>query len=144
MHTGDPVWRELAGDVFSTPDNPIDSFNVYHDDSETIQQELERFLGGNSTADVLIVHSLLADHSAHKSDTSSPAHPAIHAALLQLNRHLQYITSHLPNDTLLLVFGDHGLSHKGNHGGATLEETTTGLCAVSRSVSLAPFRVSIR
>ena len=55
MHTGDPVWRELAGDVFSTPDNPIDSFNVYHDDSETIQQELERFLGGNNTADVLIV-----------------------------------------------------------------------------------------
>ena len=140
-HTGDPVWRELAGDVFSTPDNRIDSFNVYHDDSETIQRELELFLSDNCTADVLIVHPLLADHNAHKSDTSSPAHPAIHAALLQLNRHLQYITTHLPNDTLLFVFGDHGLSSKGNHGGSTLEETTTGLCVVSRSIPLAPFRV---
>ena len=141
VHTGDPVWRELAGDVFSTSGDRIDSFNVYNDDSETIQHELELFLSENCTADMLIVHSLLVDHSAHKSDTSSPVHPAIHAALLQLNRHLQYVTTHLPNDTLLFVFGDHGLSHKGNHGGSTLEETTTGLCVVSRSISLDPFDV---
>ena len=143
IHTGDPVWRELAGNVFETTHSVEDSFNVYHDDSQTIQNVLESFLAGNATADVLVVHSLLVDHNAHKTDTSSPSHPAINAALRQFNQHMQYAVSHLPDNTLLFVFGDHGLSRKGNHGGATIDEVTTGLCVHSHSVPLPPFTVFV-
>jgi phosphatidylinositol glycan class O len=28
----------------------------------------------------------------------------------------------MDNDTILMVFGDHGMTHDGNHGGASQEE----------------------
>lgn len=139
-HVGDPVWRELGGDVFSNAQDAVDSFNVYSDDSDVIQAELEAFVSSSST-DVLVVHSLLVDHNAHKTGTSSPSNPHIRYALRQFNRHIEYLLHHLPPHTLLLVFGDHGLSKWGNHGGATHDEVTTGLCAVSSSYSLHPFAV---
>ena len=138
-HTGDYVWRELGGDVFSNDLKESDSFDVYVDDTEDIQEALESFV--TSTTDVLIIHSLLVDHNAHRTSTSSPSHHAIYDALLKFNKHLSYITSHLPTNTLLLVFGDHGLSAWGNHGGATYDEVTTGICAYSSSYELQPFTV---
>ena len=138
-HTGDYVWRELGGDVFSNDLKESDSFDVYVDDTEDIQEALESFV--TSTTDVLIIHSLLVDHNAHRTSTSSPSHHAIYDALLKFNKHLSYITSHLPTNTLLLVFGDHGLSAWRNHGGATYDEVTTGICAYSSSYELQPFTV---
>jgi hypothetical protein len=38
----------------------------------------------------------------------------------------------LPDDTLLLMFGDHGMTDSGDHGGATDEETISGLFVYSR------------
>lgn len=141
VHTGDHVWRELGGDVFSNDPPESDSFDVYVDDTDDIQEALEAFV--ESSTDVLIVHSLLVDHNAHRTSTSSPSNPAIYDALLKFNQHLSFITSHLPNNTLLLVFGDHGLSTWGNHGGATYDEVTTGLCAYTSSYNLRPFTVKV-
>ena len=140
-HVGDHVWRELGGDVFSNELKESDSFDVYIDDTDDIQEALESFV--RSDTDVLIIHSLLVDHNAHRTSTSSPSHPAIYDALLKLNQHLAFITSHLPSNTLLLVFGDHGLSTWGNHGGATYDEVTTALCAYSSSYELRSFTVGI-
>ena len=144
-HVGDPLWRDLAGeDAFVNPISTIDSYNVYEDDSQSIQSTLESFLqvGGDLyQTDVLIVHSLLVDHNAHRTSSSSPSNPSIRDSLLQFNRHLQYTISHLPSNTLLLIFGDHGLSQFGNHGGASEDEITTGLCAISSSYELQPFPV---
>ena len=80
------MWRELGGDVFSNSAPPVDSFNIYNDDSEAIQQKLEEFVS-SSEIDILVVHSLLVDHNAHKTGTSSPSDPHIYRALLQFNRH---------------------------------------------------------
>ena len=99
---------------------------MYVDDSNEIQQEIDRFF--QSADDMLIIHSLLLDHCAHRTSSSSPATPSIYSSLLQLNHHLSSIVNQIQNDTLLLVFGDHGLSRFGNHGGATKDEITTGLC----------------
>ena len=142
-HVGDPVWRELAGPVFRNEQSDIDAYNVYTDDSEEIQRAIDAYVTSPSPPDVLILHSLLVDHNAHKSSTSSPSSPPIHSSLLQFNRHLFSLVSRLPNDTLLLVFGDHGLNAHGTHGGATHDERTTGLCAFSSSYSLGPFTVSV-
>lgn len=144
-HVGDPLWRDLAGeDAFINSLPSIDSYNVYEDDSQSIQSTLESFLqvdGDLYQTDMLIVHSLLVDHNAHRTSSSSPANPSIRNSLIQFNRHLQYTISHLPPNTLLLVFGDHGLSQFGNHGGASEDEITTGLCAFSSSYELRPFSV---
>ena len=39
--------------------------------------------------------------------------------LQQMDRVLRGIVEALPPDTLLLVFGDHGMTADGNHGGET-------------------------
>ena len=140
-HVGDPVWRELAGPVFRNEQSDVDAYNVYTDDSEEIQEAIDAYVTSPSPPDVLILHSLLVDHNAHKSSTSSPSSPPIHSSLLQFNRHISSLVSRLPNDTLLLVFGDHGLNAHGTHGGATHDERTTGLCAFSSSYPLGPFTV---
>ena len=45
----------------------------------------------------------------------------------------------LPEDTLLLCFGDHGMTDGGNHGGATSAETDSGLFVYSkRPLAAAP------
>lgn len=142
-HVGDPVWRELAGPVFQNEQSDVDAYNVYTDDSKEIQRAIDAYVTSTSPPDVLILHSLLVDHNAHKSSTSSPSSPPIHTSLLQFNRHLSSLVSRLSNDTLLLVFGDHGLNAHGTHGGATHDERTTGLCAFSSSYPLGPFTVPL-
>lgn len=140
-HIGDPVWRELAGDVFNNSINSVDSYDVFIDDSDVIQEKIDDFF--RSSYDLLIIHSLLVDHNAHKTSSSSPTTPAIYSSLLQFNAHLSSILRQIKNDTLLFVFGDHGLSSLGNHGGATIDEITTGLCVYSPNRQLKPFDVLI-
>jgi phosphatidylinositol glycan class O len=41
--------------------------------------------------------------------------------------------SKLPEDALLFVFGDHGMTDSGEHGGASLEETDSALFIYSPS-----------
>ena len=52
VHTGDHVWRELGGDVFSNDPPESDSFDVYVDDTDDIQEALEAFV--ESSTDVLM------------------------------------------------------------------------------------------
>lgn len=109
------------------------------DDSKEIQEAIDSFF--QSDDDVLIIHSLLVDHNAHKTSTSSISNSFIHDSLLQFNSHLSSIFQQMKNDSILLVFGDHGLSDHGNHGGATHDEITTGLCVYSPTIPLRPFSV---
>lgn len=109
------------------------------DDSKEIQEAIDSFFQSND--DILIIHSLLVDHNAHKTSSSSISNSFIHNSLLQFNSHLSSILQQMKNDSILLVFGDHGLSDSGNHGGATHDETTTGLCVYSPTIPLRPFSV---
>lgn len=64
--------------------------------------------------------------------------------LNQMNEVLKQLKSSIDEDTLLLVFGDHGMTEDGNHGGSTELETDSALFAYSkRTINLGSNRASV-
>jgi predicted AlkP superfamily pyrophosphatase or phosphodiesterase len=80
--------------------------------------------------DLLIAHFLGVDHIGH---THSAFHPLMRQRLHDMDALLLRVIEALPADTLLLLFGDHGMTDAGEHGGATPEETDSGLFVYSKT-----------
>ncbi len=79
--------------------------------------------------DVLVAHFLGVDHVGH---THGPTHAAMKAKLNQMDDVLVDVAAALPDDALLVVMGDHGMTAQGNHGGNTAEEVTAALLLVAK------------
>ena len=79
--------------------------------------------------DVVVAHFLGVDHVGH---THGPTHPAMQSKLHQMDNMLADLAAALPDDSLLVVMGDHGMTAQGNHGGNTAEEVTAALMLVSK------------
>lgn len=80
-----------------------------------------------------IGHFLGVDHVGH---TFSPLHSAMGEKLQEMDTTLKRVIAELKSktelhDTLLVVFGDHGMTTSGNHGGASVEEREAGLLVYS-------------
>ena len=54
---------------------------------------------------------------------------------------LRSVIAKLDNDTLLLVFGDHGMTKTGDHGGDSWDETQAGLFIYSATKSFHSLKV---
>src|SRR5205823_2318702 len=61
-----------------------------------------------------------------------PDHPAMHDKLLQMDTVLRDVVRELPDDTLLVVLGDHGMDGKGDHGGESDDEIEAALWMYSK------------
>ncbi|KAF0711528.1 Aste57867_5222 [Aphanomyces stellatus] len=131
---GDDTWDTLYPGAFLRKYS-YDSFNVK--DLHTVDNGvLDHFFPELETRDdwdVLIAHFLGVDHVGH---TFGPNHPAMESKLAQMNAFLRDLTAKLPDDTLAVVLGDHGMSTDGNHGGATDDETGAALFLYSKSLPL--------
>eukprot|EP01038_Epipyxis_sp_PR26KG_P011515 gene11515-15425_t len=79
--------------------------------------------------DLFIAHFLGVDHIGHTY--SAHAYPIMADRLMEMDEIIYNVTLHLPDDTLLLVFGDHGMTDQGEHGGASDDETLSGLFVYS-------------
>ena len=75
-------------------------------------------------------HFLGVDHCGHRF---GPYHPAIGEKLQQMNTMLGSVMDELSDDTVLLVFGDHGMTRSGDHGGDSSDEVSSALFVYSRS-----------
>eukprot|EP00750_Incisomonas_marina_P019165 INCI3240.4.p1 GENE.INCI3240.4~~INCI3240.4.p1 ORF type:complete len:977 (+),score=119.90 INCI3240.4:1013-3943(+) len=62
------------------------------------------------------------------------------AKLLQMDQILRDIVLQIDDSTLLVVFGDHGMTPDGNHGGASEFETGAALFCYSKNRTLRPSR----
>ncbi|CAN8005933.1 unnamed protein product, partial [Ixodes pacificus] len=69
--------------------------------------------------DVLVAHFLGVDHCGHWLGKN---HPEMAAKLTQLDNVIRNVTSLLPDDALLVVMSDHGMTMDGDHGGETEDE----------------------
>ncbi|KAG0411633.1 hypothetical protein HPB47_011237, partial [Ixodes persulcatus] len=69
--------------------------------------------------DVLVAHFLGVDHCGHWLGKN---HPEMAAKLTQLDNVIRNVTSLLPDDALLVVMSDHGMTTDGDHGGETEDE----------------------
>lgn len=82
--------------------------------SETAEQAPDDY------ARLIIGHLLAVDHVGHRHHAS---HPAMYKKLSDINEMLRNVTKRLREErqtsmrTLLVVFGDHGMTNSGDHGG---------------------------
>ena len=89
-----------------------------------IKHLLPEIKGLNGNWDVIIAHFLGVDHCGHRY---GPSHPEMSRKLDQMNNVLQEIIDTIEDDTLLAVFGDHGMTSHGDHGGSTEAEIASSL-----------------
>src|ERR1700679_2961727 len=81
---------------------------------------------GSEDWDVVIAHFLGVDHCGHRY---GPAHPEMGRKLKQLNEVVKDVVEYINqnDDTVLFVFGDHGMTKTGDHGGDTDNEVSSAL-----------------
>lgn len=133
---GDDTWMDLYPDSFEEA-FPYPSFNTRDLDTvdngclEKIPYLLRKLRGlTNSTQDsieVMVVHFLGVDHVGH---TYGPHNKYMAAKLSQMDNALDSILSRVEASSgchTTLIFGDHGMTEDGNHGGGTKEETHAAL-----------------
>jgi GPI ethanolamine phosphate transferase 3 subunit O len=82
---------------------------------------------GNFT--LLIGHVIGVDHAGH---TYSSSHSEIERKLRDTEKLIKDIIEEMDEDTVIMVFGDHGMTDDGNHGGASQTELRSVLFAYSK------------
>ncbi|KAF9039273.1 hypothetical protein BJ165DRAFT_1393353 [Panaeolus papilionaceus] len=137
---GDDTWMSVFPTVFETNLTfPYDSFNV--EDLHTVDNGviahlfplLEESTSPTGPFDLLIGHFLGVDHVGHRV---GPDHPSMRAKLQQMDDVVRRVVNDLPEDTLLIVMGDHGMDRAGDHGGDGELETSSGMWIYSKGEKL--------
>ena len=129
VFAGDYIWMAMFSQYFDRA-YPQPSFNVNDLDTLDIEasgdiiREIEL---GNFT--LLLGHVIGVDHAGH---TFSASHSEIERKLNDTEEIIKEIISRMSEDTTLLVFGDHGMTDDGNHGGASQNELRSVLFAYSK------------
>jgi len=130
VFAGDDTWMGLFPGRFHRA-YPFPSFDVWDLDtvddgvSRHLYQELER----PDQWDVFIGHYLGVDHAGHKF---GPNHPEMTRKLGQMNEVIGHVTSRMPEDCVLFVMGDHGMTMSGDHGGDSHDELSAALFIYSK------------
>ena len=134
---GDDTWLTLYPTAFSYA-MPYDSFLVT--DLHTVDQGVMGHFPALLTApeySLVVGHCLGVDHAGHRF---GPDSPAMFAKLAEMDDFILSLYEALPDDTLLVVMGDHGMTLGGDHGGASPDETDAGLLLMSTRHPLPPVR----
>eukprot|EP00940_MAST-03C_sp_MAST-3C-sp2_P000632 g632.t1 len=130
---GDDTWIKLFPGRF-VRSYPYPSFNVK--DLDTVDEGIADHLVPEMQRtdwDVIIAHTLGIDHVGHRF---GPLHPIMGEKLRRTDRLLAEVVKNMDDETILVVFGDHGMTEDGNHGGATSEETGAALFLYSKGNEL--------
>jgi phosphatidylinositol glycan class O len=131
---GDDTWTAMFS-PFINPNlsYPYDSLNVWdlHSVDNGVIKNVFPLLEmqNQSKWDVLIGHFLGVDHCGHRY---GPDHYAMKDKLEQLNDIIKKVMDKISDDTLLVVFGDHGMDSTGNHGGESDDEIEAALFMYSK------------
>lgn len=132
---GDDTWMAMFS-PFLNPNltYPYDSLNVWdlHTVDNGVIDHIFPLLEKEKQKewDVLIGHFLGVDHCGHRY---GPDHYAMKDKLTQLNDIVKKVMEEISDDTLLVVFGDHGMDSTGNHGGESDDEVEAALFMYSKN-----------
>jgi GPI ethanolamine phosphate transferase 3 subunit O len=127
---GDDTWIDLFPTQW-TEAHPFPSFNTR--DLDTVDNGCIEYLPPllddleKGLLDVVVAHFLGVDHVGH---TYGPNTEFMHHKLRQMDEILDSTLSQLESSKsciLTLVFGDHGMTEDGNHGGGTFDEVNAAL-----------------
>jgi GPI ethanolamine phosphate transferase 3 subunit O len=126
---GDDTWMALYPNRFNLS-HASDSFNTK--DLYTVDNHIEKYLLPLLTEndyDLFIAHFLGVDHVGH---THNAFHPLMKERLQRMDELIKETIEILDEGSLLVVFGDHGMSDDGNHGGASEEEVNSAIFFYSK------------
>ena len=125
VFAGDDTWMGLFPNRFQRA-YPYPSFDVWDLDTvdNGVTKHLMNELDHPQDWDVFIGHFLGVDHVGHKY---GPNHPEMTRKLSEMNSILEHVASHLPDDCVLFVMGDHGMTMTGDHGGDSHDEISAAL-----------------
>lgn len=135
---GDDTWLKVYPHLFDANWTwPFDSFNVedLHSVDAGVEQSIQPFLdGGVRSAQLtdwrlIVAHTLGLDHVGHRH---TPAHSAMTAKLKQMNQLVAEVARGIPEDSLLVLAGDHGMDAQGDHGGEGELEVGSGIWIYSK------------
>ena len=87
-------------------------------------------LKNGSQFDLLMGHIIGIDSAGH---TYHDSHPEIERKLLDTEHLIQEVMELMDDQTTLVVFGDHGMTESGNHGGGSENEMRTVLFAYQKT-----------
>ncbi|XP_076350150.1 phosphatidylinositol glycan anchor biosynthesis class O isoform X2 [Tachypleus tridentatus] len=121
---GDDTWKGLFPKKFHRS-YFYPSFNVK--DLHTVDDGIIKHLIPEMERkdwDIIIAHFLGIDHCGHRF---GPSHPEMTRKLAQINSIISSVASLINNDMVLFVFGDHGMTSSGDHGGDSRDELTSAL-----------------
>jgi len=134
---GDDVWERLFDlrDTFQASARAIASFDVKDVVSvdRGVREAFEELLAKPSEWDALVGHMLGADHVGH---TFGAKTSEMRDKLIENNEDIRRVAAAMRADeaykgAMLFVFGDHGMTDRGDHGGGTAEEVESFLLAYS-------------
>ncbi|XP_023226180.1 GPI ethanolamine phosphate transferase 3-like isoform X1 [Centruroides sculpturatus] len=121
---GDDTWESLYPGKFLRS-YAFPSFNVkdlHTVDNGIIQHLLPEM--EKTDWNVIISHFLGVDHCGHRY---GPSHPEMSNKLYQMDTVIRDVIQNMKNDTILFVFGDHGMTRTGDHGGDSEDEIYSAL-----------------
>jgi len=72
-----------------------------------------------------------------------PNHPEMARKLSEMNDVLERVIESLPDDCILFVMGDHGMTSTGDHGGDSAEELSAALFVYSKKTFLKPLKETV-
>jgi phosphatidylinositol glycan class O len=128
---GDDTWTTLFNEASFVESHPFPSFDVW--DLDTVDNGVKDKLIPmieSKKFKVTIGHMLGVDHCGHRY---GPDHSKMEEKLIELDQFLRQIYGAIDENTLVMVFGDHGMTPTGDHGGETSWETTAGFFTFSKS-----------
>ncbi|CAI4998986.1 ANM_HP_G0017800.mRNA.1.CDS.1 [Saccharomyces cerevisiae] len=128
---GDDTWMALFHPFLSNDSFPLESLNVW--DLDTVDNGVMDYfhdhLQQDKEWDVMIGHMLGIDHVGHKY---GPDHFTMREKQIQVDQFIDWILKSIDDDTLLVILGDHGMDHTGNHGGDSIDELESTLFLYSK------------
>ncbi len=80
---------------------------------------------------LLIAHTMGIDNAGHYYRDAG--HPDMERKILDAEEIVEGIIDKMDNDTILLLFGDHGMTEGGGHGGESKGELRTIFFAYSKA-----------
>ncbi|ODM97018.1 GPI ethanolamine phosphate transferase 3 [Orchesella cincta] len=135
---GDDTWLSLfPPSYFKSPVvEAHPSFNAWDLDTvdRAVNHSLRNKVFGREAEkewDVLIAHLLGVDHCGHRY---GPSHPEMVRKLREADEIIEFVFNSMSQDTLLVVFGDHGMTPTGDHGGDSKDETDAAVVFLSKAI----------
>ena len=125
VFAGDDTWLSLFPGRF-TRTYPYPSFDVWDLDTvdRGVRKNLLAELEHPQDWDVFIGHFLGVDHAGHKF---GPVHSEMRRKLVEMNSVIEQVVKKMPEDCVLFVMGDHGMTESGDHGSDSEKELNSAM-----------------